>query len=168
MPATMIAEHDDAATRVDEGQPQAGRPTGSTAAGLPVAPTVDAHEMGTYARSRTIGQLAAALAKAQGEIQGASKDKTNPHFKSSYADLASVWEACRAALSKAGLSVLQPVFADGARVTVTTIVAHGSGEWMSTDLTMTAGANTPQGVGSCITYARRYALASMVGRGARG
>ena len=116
-----------------------------------------------YARSRSIAQLATALAKAQGEIAGAAKDKTNPHFKSSYADLASGWEACRGPLSKNGLAVLQPVLADGGRVTVTTILAHGSGEWISTDLTMSAGQNTPQGIGSCITYARRYALFALIG-----
>lgn len=124
------------------------------------APTVLA---GPFTRSRAIGALSAALAKAQGEIQGASKDKTNPHFKSAYADLASIWEACRDALSKNGLAVLQPVSASGASVTVATMLSHSSGEWVCGELTMTATQNTPQGIGSCITYARRYALASMVG-----
>jgi hypothetical protein len=114
-------------------------------------------------RSASIAALAAALAKAQGEMGGASKDKTNPHFKSAYADLASVWDACRGPLSKNGLAVLQPPSADGPRVTVTTILTHSSGEWIEVDLTMTATQNTPQGVGSCLTYARRYALQSMVG-----
>lgn len=114
-------------------------------------------------RSDSIASLAAALAKAQGEIEGASKDKTNPHFKSSYADLASVWGACRAPLSKNSLAVLQPAFADGPCVTVTTILAHSSGEFIEVDLTMTAQQNTPQGIGSCMTYARRYALSSLVG-----
>lgn len=114
-------------------------------------------------RSSTIGAIAGALAKAQGEMDGARKDSTNPHFKSQYADLASVWDACRAPLSKHGLSVLQPVSADGAKVTVTTILAHSSGEWLEESLTMTAQQNTPQGVGSAITYGRRYGLASMVG-----
>lgn len=120
-------------------------------------------ERATTTMSPSIAAIAAALAKAQGEMTGAAKDKTNPHFKSAYADLASVWDACRAALSKNGLSVVQPVSADGNRVTVTTLLAHSSGEWISGELTMTAAQNTPQGIGSCITYARRYALASMVG-----
>lgn len=114
-------------------------------------------------RSESIAALSAALAKAQGEIEGATKGKTNPHFKSAYADLASVWEACREALTKNGLAILQPVAAEDARVTVTTLLTHSSGEWVSSELTMTATQNTPQGIGSCITYARRYALASMVG-----
>lgn len=114
-------------------------------------------------RSDSITAIAAALAKAQSEIAGASKDKTNPHFKSAYADLASVWDACRVALTKNGLAVLQPVSAEGAAVTVMTLLTHSSGEWIAGELTMTAQQNTPQGIGSCITYARRYALASMVG-----
>lgn len=147
-------------TRVDESR-SANSPTGSTAGS-------DGGDSGVvrsvaYARSVSIARLAGALAKAQGSIEGASKDKTNPHFKSSYADLASVWEACRAPLSANGIAVLQPASADGPRVTLTTILAHSSGEWISMDLTMTAGQNTPQAIGSCITYARRYALASMVG-----
>ena len=59
----------------------------------------------TMLKSDTIGELATALAKAQGAIKHAVKDSTNPHFKSSYADLASVWEACRQPLSDNGLSV---------------------------------------------------------------
>ena len=114
-------------------------------------------------RSASIAALAAALAKAQGEMEGAAKANVNPHFKSKYADLASVWDACRAPLSKHGLSILQPVRANGASVTVTTILAHSSGEWIEESLTMTAQQNTPQGVGSAITYGRRYGLASMVG-----
>lgn len=114
-------------------------------------------------RSESIGAIAGALAKAQGEMEGAAKGNVNPHFKSKYADLASVWDACRGPLSKNGLSVLQPVSADGAKVTVTTILAHSSGEWLEESLTMTAQQNTPQGVGSAITYGRRYGLASMVG-----
>jgi len=113
--------------------------------------------------SSSLAQLATALAKAQAEIGGAAKSKTNPHFKSAYADLAEVWDACRPALTKHGLAVVQPVSAEGAQVTVTTLLLHASGEWISSDLTMTAQQNTPQGIGSCITYARRYALASMVG-----
>lgn len=117
----------------------------------------------TAKRSDSLAALAGALAKAQGEMEGAAKGSLNPHFKNRYADLASIWDACRGPLSKHGLSVLQPVSADGAKVTVTTILAHSSGEWLEESLTMTAQQNTPQGVGSAITYGRRYGLASMVG-----
>jgi hypothetical protein len=117
----------------------------------------------TFRRSSTFAAFAAALAKAQGAMEGASKDNVNPHFKSKYADLASVWEACRGPLSDNGIAVLQPPCAKGSVVTVTTLLAHASGEWIQSDLTMAAQQNTPQAIGSCITYARRYALASMVG-----
>lgn len=117
----------------------------------------------TARRSTSIAALAGALAKAQGEMEGAAKGNVNPHFKNRYADLASVWDACRGPLSKHGLSVLQPVSADGAKVTVTTLLAHSSGEWLEESLTLTARDATPQSVGSAITYGRRYGLASMVG-----
>jgi len=115
------------------------------------------------AKSDSIKELSAALSKAQAEIKGASKDSANPFFKSKYADLASVWDACRDPLTKNGLSVSQPPSADGAKVTVETILMHESGEWMSTALTMTAKDDSPQAIGSTITYARRYALAAMTG-----
>lgn len=114
-------------------------------------------------RSESIAELVAALAKAQGAMVAAAKSNTNPHFKSKYADLASVWDAIREPLSANGLSVLQPVTAEGAAVTVTTILAHSSGQFISEVLTMTATQNTPQGVGSAITYGRRYALSALVG-----
>jgi hypothetical protein len=114
-------------------------------------------------RSESIKELAAALAAAQAQIEGASKDKINPAFKSRYADLASVWEACRIPLSKNGLAVVQLPSADGQKVVVTTLLAHRSGEWISDELTITATGSTPQAIGSAITYARRYALSAMVG-----
>jgi hypothetical protein len=114
-------------------------------------------------RSSSTAKLFTSLSKAQSEIAGAVKDSENPHFRSRYADLASVWEACREALTKNELAVLQPVSANGPQVTVTTILAHSSGEWISEALTLTAQQNTPQGVGSAITYGRRYGLAAMVG-----
>ena len=71
--------------------------------------------------SATIGKLVMALAKAQGQIKAAPKDSDNPFFKSKYADLASVWEACREPLAKNGLAVIQrpnhqPDHHTGARV----------------------------------------------------
>jgi len=115
------------------------------------------------AHSADLALLGAALSKAQAEIEGASKDSVNPHFKSKYADLASVWDACRGPLTKYGLSVVQLLAADGAKVTVTTMLLHSSGQWIKSELSMTAQKNDPQGIGSCATYARRYSLSSMVG-----
>lgn len=114
-------------------------------------------------RSESIAALAAALSKAQGAIRGAAKDRMNPHFKSAYADLASVWDACRTQLAANGIAVVQGVEAEGGTVRVETTLAHASGEWMSSVLSLTASPATPQGVGSAITYGRRYGLSSMVG-----
>ena len=114
-------------------------------------------------RSESIAALAAALSKAQGVMEGATKAGLNPHFKSKYADLASVWDACRKPLSDNGLSVVQLPGGDGQTLSVTTILMHESGEWIEGTMTMTPTKNDPQGVGSCLTYARRYALAATVG-----
>lgn len=122
-------------------------------------------EQGPVEMSTTIGKLAAALAKAQAAIHHAVKDATNPHFGSRFADLTSVIDACREPLASNGIAVLQPATADGKRVRVRTMLAHESGEWYAAALTLTAAADTPQAVGSCITYGRRYGLQSMVGVG---
>ena len=114
-------------------------------------------------RSESIAELTAALAVAQGAIENAVKDTTNPFFKSKYADLASVRDVIREPFSKAGLAVMQFPHVMGVDVTVTTILAHKSGEWVSCDITMTSEKQTPQAVGSVITYARRYALAAISG-----
>lgn len=115
-------------------------------------------------KSESVKELATALARAQNQIQGAAKDKTNPHFRSAYADLASVWDACREALTKNGLSVVQTCIpSDGQSVAVETTLLHSSGEYIGSCLVMPVPKFDPQGVGSAITYARRYALAAMVG-----
>lgn len=113
--------------------------------------------------SPQLGQLAAALAKAQGDIRNAAKDRENPHFKSSYATLASVWDACREPLSKNGLAVIQRVNVTGEGVLLTTMLVHSSNEFIRDRLLMPIAQRTAQGVGSAITYARRYALAAIVG-----
>lgn len=112
----------------------------------------------------TTGKLAEALAKAQGEMRGAKKDSENPFFKSAYADLASVWDACREALSKNELAVAQLTdILDGAMV-LKTILMHTSGESLTGILPIQVGETaTAQQIGSAITYARRYSLAAMVG-----
>lgn len=114
-------------------------------------------------RSEQIGDLATAQAKAQAEIGNAHKDSANPFFKSAYADLASVWDACRAPLSKYGLSIIQALETDGANVSITTLLLHVSGQWIESVLTMTAKDASPQAIGSAATYGRRYALQSIAG-----
>lgn len=115
-------------------------------------------------QSAEINELAAALSVAQGEITGALKDSANPFFKSKYADLASVWDACRTSLSKNNLAVIQVAGTnnDGAAV-ITTTLAHKSGQWIRGSIALMPVKSDPQGMGSALTYARRYALAAMVG-----
>lgn len=114
-------------------------------------------------RSGRFGKLAAAMAKAQGTMKGALKDSANPFFKSKYADLASVWSDCRQPLSENEIAVFQMPATCGKKVTITTLLAHPSDQWLENELEMESKDASPQGVGSAITYARRYALAAMVG-----
>jgi len=114
-------------------------------------------------QSENINELALALSKAQSHMTGALKDSANPFFKSKYADLNSVWDACRNQLSGNGLCVIQTTdLADGL-VVVRTTLAHSSGQWISGVLPVKAKDDGPQAQGSGITYARRYALAAIVG-----
>lgn len=114
-------------------------------------------------QSEMIDQLATALSKAQGQITGALKDSSNPFFKSKYADLASCWDACRKQLAENGLSVIQTTDVQDGMVVVRTTLAHASGQWISGVLPVKTKDDGPQAQGSGITYARRYALAAIVG-----
>jgi len=113
--------------------------------------------------SDSINEIAGALAKAQAEMGGAKKDAANPFFKSKYADLASVREAVNGPLSKHGIAVIQSPSAEGAVVSVVTLLAHSSGQWMRGEAKCTAKDDSPQSVGSATTYLRRYALQSFAG-----
>jgi hypothetical protein len=113
--------------------------------------------------SENLTDLAAALSKAQGEITGALKDSANSFFKSKYADLASCWDACRTALSKNGLAVVQaPTTLETVTYLETTLL-HTSGQWMRSSFVVSPKDDTSQAMGSAITYARRYALCAFVG-----
>lgn len=114
-------------------------------------------------RSAQLGELFAAVAKAQGEIEGAKKDSTNPHFKSKYADLASARDAVQGPLSKNGLALIQwPRTVQGG-VEIETWLGHASGQYMSGTLCMPCSKMDAHGVGSAITYGRRYALMAVTG-----
>ena len=111
--------------------------------------------------SESIAALATALATAQATIGGATKGKTNPAFKSKYADLASVWEAWQAVGPGNGLAVTQwnGAVVDN-RVTITSMLVHKSGEWMRETAHIPLGKVDAQGYVSAVTYARRCALAA--------
>ena len=119
-------------------------------------------------QSETIGQLALALSKVQGKLTHAKKDSNNPFFNSSYADLGSVLDSCRSLLAENELSIMQfPGEAvrgdDGFLcISLTTILAHSSGEWISQTMEMPVTKPDAQGVGSCLTYMRRYSLSAVI------
>jgi len=114
--------------------------------------------------SESIKELATALAIVQGQLTFAKKDSKNPFFKSNYADLESVWDACRELLSTNGLAIMQfpGEYLDG-NMALNTIITHKSGEWMSQEMTVPVSKPDAQGAGSALTYMRRYALAAVVG-----
>lgn len=114
-------------------------------------------------QSKNIAALAKALCKAQSEMKPALKDSVNPFFKSKYADLASVSEAVIPLLSRNGMCVIQTTDKEADGVTLVTTLAHESGQWIRGRLFMRPTKNDPQGIGSCLTYQRRYALAAIVG-----
>ena len=114
-------------------------------------------------KSETIGQLALALSKAQGQMKFAAKDANNPFFKSKYADLASVIEAIKVPLSANGIAFVQATDFEDSAVIVETVLMHESGEWISGRLRMQPTKNDPQGVGSAVTYAKRYGLQALAG-----
>lgn len=118
----------------------------------------------TVRRSATIGALATALAKAQAEMKNPPKDSINPHFKSKYADLATVRDVVVPVLAKHGLAILQmPCELDDAPA-LTTVLAHGpSGEFYETTIRLRPSKADPQGIGSALTYLRRYSLQSLAG-----
>ena len=116
-------------------------------------------------KSDSIKELAAAMAKAQGQIKGAIKDSANPFFKSKYADLSSVVEAIREAFAANGLSYVQRVEpSEREEVRVETVILHASGEWLSCGwLALPVTKQDAQGFGSALTYARRYSLSAAAG-----
>lgn len=116
-------------------------------------------------QSEQINELAAALAKAQGEMENAKKDADNSFFKSKYADLASVVDAAKPALAKHGLAVIQStqVFPDNDKTVLITQLCHSSGQWIRSWYPINPVKNDPQGMGSAHTYARRYSYSAIVG-----
>jgi hypothetical protein len=114
--------------------------------------------------SEQINEIAGALAKAQGAMKNARKDSANPFFKSKYADLAAVCEACREQLAANGIAVVQtPSATDDGRVVVTTMLVHASGQWFADSLAVKPKDDGAQAMGSVITYLRRYSLAAFAG-----
>lgn len=121
--------------------------------------------------SHDVGELFAALAKAQGTMKHPAKNKTakvetktGPGYSYNYTDLADVYDAIRAPFAANGLAIIQvpfttPLGAAG----VTTIIGHSSGQWIEGTLMFGVGNARPQELGSVITYLRRYMAGPMAG-----
>ena len=115
--------------------------------------------------SQSTAKLVEALSKAQKVFKPAIKNAVNPFFKSKYAPLENIWDSCREGLSANGLAVIQGTGIDeqGGFLYLETLLAHTSGEWISSICPIRPVKDDPQGLGSAVTYARRYGLAAMVG-----
>ena len=114
-------------------------------------------------KSDTLTKLAPALVKAQAAMAGATKSAANPFFKSKYANLEEVIRVVKEPFEANGLSFIQfPVSGEGT-AGVETIILHESGEFISNEFLLKCSKSDPQGMGSAITYARRYGLQSACG-----
>lgn len=114
-------------------------------------------------QSEQINELAAALAKAQRTLKAAIKDSTNPHFRSRYADLASIWSAWQEAGPAHGLAITQTTAVRDGGIVLITQMSHSSGQFIRGEYPLNPIKNDSQGLGSAMTYARRYSLAAMTG-----
>lgn len=113
--------------------------------------------------SENIDQLVTALAAAHLEIETIPMTGENPHFKNKFSTLADIYGATNKQLSKNGLAYIQaPCIQDG-RVVIATRLSHKSGQWVQTELSLKPQQDSPQQIGSAITYGRRYALSAMLG-----
>ncbi len=115
--------------------------------------------------SEAINEIAEALAKAQGELEPAPKDATNPNFKSHYATLASCRAAAKPVLARHGLAVVQGIVTDPGlgMVGVTTRIIHRSGQWIESKAFCQPRDLGAQSVGAASTYLQRYGLCAAIG-----
>lgn len=110
-----------------------------------------------------INELAKALSQAQLTIKAAERDMENPFFKSKYASLESVWNACKDPLIQNGLAISQCCFWQEEKLFVKTILMHSSGQYVESHYPVFVDKQSPQAYGASLTYARRYSLAAIVG-----
>ena len=112
--------------------------------------------------SESIKQISKSLVKAQSEIGGAVKDKQNTFFNSSYATLGAVIEAAKPSLTENKLCVIQNPYNEANAVGIETVILHESGEYIAERFAMPWKKVDPTEQGKLISYARRYALMSML------
>lgn len=114
-------------------------------------------------QSNEIKDLVSSLAKAQGQMKPAIFNKLNPHFKSRYADFSSCMDACRQPLSDNGLAIIQSCETIDGKLLLVTTLAHTSGQWIKSEFPIISAKMDSQGIGSAMTYAKRYSLCGMCG-----
>ncbi|MDD5708186.1 MAG: ERF family protein [Kiritimatiellae bacterium] len=118
-------------------------------------------------RSEALGNLAAALARAQSQMKRAEENAVNPFLKNRYADLGAIWDAAREPLAANELSVAQFPAGDGNAIGLTTVLMHSSGEWLADTVFLPLGdergKSQAQVAGSIISYLRRYGLSAALG-----
>jgi hypothetical protein len=114
--------------------------------------------------STAVESLFPALIKAQSELKHAIKSAENPHFRSKYADLGAVWDAAKEALSSNDLAALQDAVCDENGLAVNTRIIHSSGEWIDfASPAIPLDKRSAHGIGSALTYGRRYSLSAALG-----
>ena len=121
--------------------------------------------------STEIGKLTESLAKAQAIFLPVKRSinvdftaKSGQRIKYSYAPLEDIFDSCRKALSDNGLAIMQPIrVVNEGGLMVETLLSHSSGEWIKSEIIIESESNSPQSKGSALTYARRYALSSLLG-----
>lgn len=112
-------------------------------------------------KSASIVNFGKALLSFQTKVENIKKDSANPFFKSKYASLSNIQDEIKLPLSECGLCYMQMPDGDEG---LTTIVIHAeSGEYVESTYNIHAAKKDPQGIGSAITYARRYALCAALG-----
>jgi hypothetical protein len=139
---------------------QFGQAESSALAPVPAPPAL---KLEAFSSSAELKDLFCALAKAQGEMKPAILDMKNPHFNSTYASLTSCKESYQGPLAKHGLGLTQDVFSMGSRYFIRTLMFHSSGQWRSSVFELIIDKKNMQGLGTAITYARRYGANAMVG-----
>jgi hypothetical protein len=115
-------------------------------------------------RSEELDKFLPALAKMQSKVLKATKDSSNPHFKSKYASLEAVLDVITEAIKETGLCYTQTISQrDDNRLYLDTRVFHESGQWIGSEFPLLVPQQTPQAYGSAISYARRYSLSAIFG-----
>lgn len=114
--------------------------------------------------SDQLDQFAPAYVAAQSEMDNATKNAKNPHFRNDYADLAEVLNTVRPVLNKHGLAIIQgPGTFEGGCISVDTRILHTSGQWIESTISLPLTKADAQGGGSATTYGRRYGGSAMCG-----